>query len=100
MAKTISIFYAIITINIFLLCSCAGTIQTVRQTQQPISNFKKALIISSENSQYIRFKFGIITPDAYIILPDDPPQNHEKIGNTDIVIKKELKTKNSITSLH
>lgn len=90
MVKTASIISAIVLVNIFLLCSCAGTIQTVRQKQQPISDVKKALIISSENSQYIKFKFGIITPGAYIILPDDPPQKHEKIGNTDMVIKREL----------
>jgi len=89
MVKTVST-HIIVLLSISMLYSCAGTIQTVRQTQQPISNYKKALIISSENSQYIKFKFGLITPGAYIILPDDPPQQHEKIGNTDVVIKKEL----------
>jgi len=75
---------------IILLCSCAGTIKTVRTSNQNLTNYTKAYIISAENSQYIQFKFGIITPVGYIVLPDDPAKNHEVIGNTDIVIKKEL----------
>jgi len=85
-----SIVKALTLLNIIFLYSCAGTIETVRQPQQPITNYTKAFIISSDNSQYITFKFGVITPYAYIVLPDDPAQKHEKIGNTDIVIKQEL----------
>jgi len=89
-ARKTSIVKALTLLNILLLYSCAGTIQTVRQTQEAVTNYTKAYIISSDNSQYIKFKFGVITPYAYIVLPDDPAQKHEKIGNTDIVIKQEL----------
>jgi len=89
-SKRTSIIKALILLNIILLYSCAGTIQTVRQFQQPVPNFTKAYIISTDNSQYITFKFGIITPYAYVVLPDDPAQKHKIIGNTDIVIKQEL----------
>lgn len=88
--RMISICKALTLLNFIWLCSCAGTIQTIRQTQQPLSSYRKAYIVSSSNSQYIKFKFGIITPLAYIILPDDSSQKHKKIGNTDIVIKQEL----------
>jgi len=80
----------LILLNIILLSGCAGTIQTVRQTPQYFPEYKKAYVISVENSQYIKFKFGVITPYAYIVLPDYPAEEHEIIGNTDIVIKKEL----------
>lgn len=85
-----SIIKVLILLNVILLYSCAGTIQTVRQFQQPISDFTKAYIIAIDSSQYIKFKFGKITPYGYVILPDDPAQKHKKIGNTDIVIKQEL----------
>jgi hypothetical protein len=74
----------------FLVCGCAGTINTVRHSNQDLANFKKAYIVSAENSQYIRFKFGAITPYGYIILPDRPPTEHTVVGDTDVVIKKEL----------
>lgn len=76
--------------NVILLSSCAGTITTVSTTPDYNLDYRKAYIISAENSQYIKFKFGVITPYAYIVLPDDTPQEHEIIGNTDTVIKKEL----------
>lgn len=88
--RRISIAKVFILFTIILLYSCAGTIQTVRRFQQPITNYKKAYIVSADNSKYIKFKFGIITPYAYIVLPDDPAQKHEKIGNTDLVIAQEL----------
>ena len=83
--------------NILLLvvvvsfCSCAGTINTVRHvSKQP--EYKKAVIVSAENSQYIQFKPGIpiIPLGVYVILPDDPAEKREVIGNTDKVIKNEL----------
>lgn len=85
-----TIIKALILLGFILLSSCAGTIHTTRRTQQMTPNYTKAFIISADNSQYIKFKFGIITPYAYIVLPDDSAQKHEKIGNTDIVIKQEL----------
>ena len=80
--------FLFLTVSI-ILSSCAGTIKTVNQTTE-ISQFRKAYVVSVENSNYIKFKFGVITPYGYIILPDDPSQKHEVIGNTDIVIKQEL----------
>jgi hypothetical protein len=73
-----------------LFCSCAGTINTVRQINYQ-SEYKKAVIISAENSNYIQFKPGIFIPvGVYIVLPDDPAEKREVIGNTDNVIKQEL----------
>jgi hypothetical protein len=83
--QTIFIFLLLI-----LLLGCAGTIQTTHYSNSSKAKYKKAYIISAENSQYIKFKFGIITPFGIIILPDDPAKKHEIIGNTDIVIKEEL----------
>ncbi len=81
---------ALITIVVALLSSCSGTINTVKYSVPEIKEQKKAYIISAENSQYIKFKFGAITPLGYVILPDDPAQKHEIIGNTDLVIKNEV----------
>ncbi len=75
---------------VFLLCACAGTIKTVRYSNQSIVSYKKAFIVSAENSQYVKFKMGVITPFAYVVLPDDPARKHEVIGNTDVIIKNEL----------
>ncbi len=83
-------FKALVYISLALIFSnCAGTIKTIKQSTETVQ-YKKAYIISAENSNYIKFKFGVITPYAYIILPDDPAQKREVIGNTDLVIKKEL----------
>src|SRR5688572_15134056 len=73
----------------FILSSCAGTINTLKLTTETYQ-YKKAYVVSADNSNYIKFKFGAITPYGYIILPDDPSQKHEVIGNTDTVIKQEL----------
>jgi hypothetical protein len=80
--------YLLIVVIIF--SSCAGTINTVRYTTTIQPGYKKAVIVSAENSQYIKFKPGIIIPLVYIILPDDPAKKHEVIGNTDEVIKNEF----------
>jgi hypothetical protein len=88
MRKKNQYWYSIVII--FLLSSCAGTIHTVKRTELVQKQFKKAYIVSSDNSQYIKFKFGIITPVAYIVLSDDPAQKHEVIGNTAMVLKQEL----------
>ena len=75
---------------IIILSSCAGTINTIKpQGQDPI-RYTKAYIVSAEDSKYIKFKFGAVTPYGYIVLPDDPAQKHEIIGNTAQVIKQEL----------
>lgn len=79
-----------IYIFLILLSSCAGTINTIRHTNQEKLVYTKAFIISNENSNYIKFKMGIITPYTYIVLPDDPAREHAVIGNTAIVIKQEL----------
>jgi hypothetical protein len=75
---------------ILFFCSCAGTISTVNYRNQFTSEFKKAYIISSENSQYIKFKFGTIMPYGYIPPIDDAAEKNEIIGNTDTIIKQEL----------
>jgi hypothetical protein len=84
--REISIFLLLFLI----LSSCAGTIKTVKYSSQNLTNYTKAYIVSAENSQYIKFKPGVVTPYVYIALPDDPAETHEVIGNTDIIIKKEL----------
>ena len=71
-----------------MLSGCAGTINTV-QNAAP-AQYKKAYVVSAENSNFINFKFGVIIPYTYIALPDDPSQKHDVIGNTDMVIKQEL----------
>lgn len=84
-----------ISILTFIFFGCAGTIKTVKSTEQITNNYKKAYIISTDNSQYIQFKFGIISPFAYIAPSDDPTIKHEVIGTTADVIKTELE-KNGI----
>lgn len=82
-------------ITSFMFYGCAGTINTVKSPEHNIKNYKKAYIISTDNSQYIQFKFGVITPFAYIIPSDDPAVQHDIIGTTADVIKNELE-KNGI----
>lgn len=74
----------------FTFYSCAGTINTLKFSNIDTNKCKKAYIVSKENSQYIKFKFGVVTPYAYIVLPDNDPSITKAIGNTDLVIKKEL----------
>ena len=91
--NTMKNWYCKISLYLFvstLLYSCAGTINTIKYTPQTTLKYTKAYIISSKNSKYIKFKFGIITPYAYIVLPDDPAEDHDIISNTDNVIKQEL----------
>lgn len=88
--KSFTIKTVLILLTIFLFYGCAGTIRTVRQASQNLPEYKNAYIVSVANSQYIKFKFGVITPYVYIIPPDDPAVEHKTIGNTDIVIKREL----------
>lgn len=80
--------YYIILLTI-LFSSCAGTITTQIQTSIT-SQYKRAYVVSAEDSNYIKFRFGAITPYGYLVLPDNPSQKHEVIGNTDLVIKQEL----------
>jgi hypothetical protein len=86
-----------ILITSFIVYGCAGTINTVKTPNYNIENYKKAYIISTDNSQYIQFKFGIITPFAYIVPSDDPAVKHDVIGTTAEVIKNELE-KNGIVA--
>lgn len=80
------IFIVILTI----FSGCSGTIKTVSYSFDSPS-YKNAYIISPETSQYIKFKFGIITFNGYYLPPtDDPAVESKKIGNTDVVIKNEL----------
>jgi hypothetical protein len=77
-------------IIILLLNSCSGTIYTVQKSNEKNIKYSSAYIISAENSQYIKFKFGVVTPYGYFVLPDDPSVKTAVIGNTDTIIKKEL----------
>lgn len=81
------IYYLLITV---VLCSCGGTVKTTQYPNQSTAEFKKAYIVSTENSQYIHFKFGKITPFGYLPPVDDPAEENEVIGNTDTVIQQEL----------
>ena len=79
-----------VLVGVVLFCSCAGTINTVSYINTQ-SAYKKAVIISAENSNHIRFKPGIFIPmGVYIVLPDDPAEKGEVIGDTDKVIRQEL----------
>ncbi len=89
------------TVSILLitfLVSCSGTINTTRSLTAEPPKFTKAYIISTENSQYIKFRFGLITPFGYIIPPDGPAEKNPVIGNTDLIIKQELE-KHGITAV-
>ena len=84
-SKLLSLLFLVI-----LFSSCAGTINTVGHINTQTA-YKKAIVVSAENSQYIQFKPGIFIPlGVYIVLPDDPAVTREVIGNTDKVIKCEL----------
>lgn len=72
------------------LCACSGTITTTRYLPQDAPTFKKAIVVSNENSQYIKFKVGTLTPLGYRTPQDVPAQQHQVIGNTDTIIKLEL----------
>ncbi|GHA26352.1 hypothetical protein GCM10007103_04640 [Salinimicrobium marinum] len=72
------------------LASCAGTVQTARYESEANPELRKAYIVSTENSEYIKFKFGKITPFGYLTPVDDPAEKSEVIGNTDTIIKQEL----------
>lgn len=71
-----------------LLEGCAGTIKTVHHTDQ--RKYSKAYIISSDQSEYVKFKFGTFTYFGYIPPADGPSETRERIGNTDTIIKYEL----------
>lgn len=73
-----------------LFYSCGGTVKTTQYTNASDSSFRKAYVVSTENSQYIKFKFGTITPFGYLTPLDDPAEEKEVIGNTAAVIKREL----------
>lgn len=80
----------------FTLLACKGTINTTSFIPPSNKvNYKKAYIISAEDSQYIKFRFGLlIIPFAYIPLPDKEPNTTEVIGNTAEVIQMELQKHN------
>lgn len=79
-------------------CSCGGTIKTTHYQEPALSEFRKAYIVSSENSQYVQFKFGTMTPFGYMAPIDDPAEKHGVIGFTASIIKQELE-KHGIQSM-
>ncbi|AWG22550.1 hypothetical protein FFWV33_13945 [Flavobacterium faecale] len=80
-----------------LFSSCAGTIKTTNYAKEPNRNFKKACIISTEGSKYIKFRFGVLTPFGIYVPADKAAIEHSTIGNTAEVIKQELEN-NGITA--
>jgi len=74
----------------YIIISCKGTINTVKYSENNFSKYKKAYIISSENSEYIKLKFGDLTYGGYLPPEDDPAEKMKVIGNTDTIIKREL----------
>lgn len=82
---------AVLSMILISFASCAGTIKTTSSPDSSMASFKKVYIISTEESKYIKFKFGRITPIGYLPpIEDRPPVNQGTIGNTAEVIKKEL----------
>jgi hypothetical protein len=82
-----------LTFFVFILITfynCKGTINTVTYSNSKIKNYKNAYIISSENSEFIKFKFGELSYRSYLPPKDDPAEKLKKIGNTDTIIKQEL----------
>jgi hypothetical protein len=82
-----------LTFFVFILITfynCKGTISTVTYSNSKIKNYKSAYIISSENSEYIKFKFGELSYGGYLPPKDDPAEKLKRIGNTDTIIKREL----------
>lgn len=79
-------------LSIFFFFNCAGTIKTAKYTKDIIqAKYKKAYIVSSKYSEYIRPRLGTITPfGQYVPRPDEPPVKKEVIGNIAEVIKQEL----------
>ena len=88
-SKPMKHYFSYLCFFILLLNSCAGTINTVKHIDKQI-DYKKAVIVSAENSQYIQFNPGRLIPLGHIVLPDDSAKKHKVIGNTDEVIKREL----------
>ena len=82
--------HPLIFISILFIYSCAGTIRTIEVYNEMPREYKNAYIVLAQNSKYIKFKFGVITPTTYFPLPDHTAVVTQVIGNTDVVIKKEL----------
>jgi hypothetical protein len=87
MKKTI---LGVFTLFSILILSCKGTINTVKYSENDLKKFKRAFIVSSDNSEYIKFKFGEFTYGSYIAPKDGKPEKVDIIGNTDTIIKREL----------
>jgi hypothetical protein len=83
----------------FMVFGCGGATNIVKSPEQITENYKKAYIIATYNSQYIKSKFVVITPFAYIIPSDDDAVQHDVIGTTADVIKKELENNGIIAEI-
>lgn len=82
-----------LTFSVFIVLTfynCKGTINTITYSEKKSANYKSAYIISSENSEYIKFKFGALSYGSYLPPKDDPAEKLKTIGNTDTIIKQEL----------
>lgn len=82
---------AVVFTGLLCVMGCAGTIKTHNYYSTQEKTYNKVYVVAAENSQFIRFKPGIILPmGGYIVLRDDPAVQRSVIGNTDQVIKTEL----------
>jgi hypothetical protein len=88
--KNKTILFSSIVFFLITFYSCKGTIDTVKYSKNKTSNHKKAYIISSENSEYIKFKFGNFSYGGYVPPKDDSAEKLKRIGNTDTIIKQVL----------
>jgi hypothetical protein len=82
-----------LTFFVFIILTfynCKGTINTITYSEKKSTNYKRAYIISSENTEYIKFKFGKLSYKGYLPPKDDPAEKLRDLGNTDTIIKQEL----------
>ena len=88
--KNKALLTAYLIFSIITFYNCKGTIDTVKYSANSASNYKRAFIISSANSDYIKFKFGELSYGGYFPPKDDSAEKSKRIGNTDTIIKQEL----------
>ena len=84
------IIFGISTAFLITLLSCKGTINTINYSENNLKEFKKAFIVSNENSEYIKFEFGEFTYGGYLPPNCEKSEKVDIIGNTDTIIKNEL----------
>jgi hypothetical protein len=81
--------FLISTLVFFVLVGCAGVVRST-VIHDEFYKQKKVLIIKSDASSYIPFQMGNIIGGMYFPPTTSTVKEKPVIGNTDIVIKKEL----------